>query len=302
MSANFIVRYVVVIGLFGSFSLTPLFAQTVLSETERSNLQFMREEEKLARDVYTHLYDIWGSPVFGSIAGAEQQHMDAVLNQLNAYGIVDPAAGNAAGVFGNLMLQQLYDELVVQGEASEISAMRVGITIEETDIADLDAAIATTSQSSLLRLYGNLRKGSLNHLSAFSNNYEALGGSSEAGNQSGVSLLPGTSVYEPISETLYIPALDLPTESNGVVVYDVLLRLVETLPQALEVMSVTATDKLASTSHASFDAATGILNIPDVSYGTTVVPDENNRYSLTLQLLNDTGPATIFVVTQLQAK
>ena len=39
----------------------------------------MREEEKLARDVYLTLYDIWGTPAFNNIASSEQTHMDAVL-------------------------------------------------------------------------------------------------------------------------------------------------------------------------------------------------------------------------------
>lgn len=302
MSANSFMKYILVAGLLSSVSVTSLFAQAILTETEQSNLQFMREEEKLARDVYTHLHSIWGSAVFSSIAVAEQRHMDAVLKQLNTYGIADPAEGNSAGVFLNSTLQQLYDDLVVQGEVSEVFAMQVGITIEETDIADLDVAISATNQSSLLKLYSNLRRGSLNHLSAFSNNYAALGGTNEPASQNGNSLLPGTSIYEPISETLYIPALDLVSDTGATVVYDVLLRLVETLPQALEVVSVTETTKLPSANHASFDAATGILNIPDVSFSTVVVPDENNRYSLSLQLLSATEPATIFVVTQLQAK
>ena len=302
MSAKSVMKYVLVAGLLSSVSVTSLFAQTFLTESEQSNLEFMREEEKLAKDVYTYLHNIWGSPVFASIAVAEQRHMDAVLKQLNAFGIADPAEGRSAGVFANSTLQQLYDDLVVQGEVSEVAAMQVGITIEETDIADLDTAVSVTSQSSLLKLYSNLRRGSLNHLSAFTNNFEALGGINDQESQNGNSLLPGTSIYEPISETLYIPALDLVTGTGATVVYDVLLRLVETLPQALEVVSVTETTKLPSATHASFDAATGILNIPDVSYGTTVVPDENNRYSLTLELVSATEPATIFVVTQLQAK
>lgn len=302
MSAISLMKTILFAGLLSSVSVTSLFAQTFLTETDQLNLQFMREEEKLARDVYTHLHATWGSSVFSSIAVAEQRHMDAVLNQLNAYGIADPAAGNAAGVFANSTLQQLYDDLVVQGEVSEVAAMQVGITIEETDIADLDAAVSVTSQSSVLKLYSNLRRGSLNHLWAFTNNFEALGGVSEAESQNGNTLQAGTSIYEPISETLYIPALDIVTETGATVVYDVLLRLVESLPQALEVVSVTETAKLPSATHASFDAATGVLSILDVSYGTTVVPDVNNRYSLTLQLMSATEPATIFVVTQLQAK
>jgi len=302
MSVTLGMKYLRVASLLCALFSPSLMAQDDLSETERFNLAYMREEEKLARDVYTHLYAVWNSPVFGSIAQAEQRHMDAVLTLLQVYGIDDPVAGNSAGVFTNSTLQHLFDTLSQQGEDSELAAMQVGITIEETDIADLEIALDTSDRFDITRVYNNLLKGSRNHLSAFTNNYVALGGSGEAGGQNGNALSPGTSIYEPISETLYIPALDLITEAGATVVYDVLFRLVESLPQALEVLSVSETSKLPNAAHASFDAATGMLIIPDVSYGTLLLPEVNNHYSLTLQLVDDTGAATIFVVTGLQAK
>ena len=277
-------------------------AQSVLTEAEQNDLQFMREEEKLSRDVYNRLFEIWGSPLFSSIAISEQRHMDAVLNLLNKYTISDPAAGNAAGVFTSEPLQLLYDQLVAEGEVSEIAAIQVGITIEETDIADLEAAISATTMSDIARVYSNLLKGSRNHLSAFINNLEALGGNSNSVSQNGNSLSPGTSVYEPISETLYIPALDLVSGSGPTVVYDVILRIVDSFPQALEVVSVTETGKLPNSDHASYDAATETLILPDVSFGALVLPDESARYSATLQLVENTETTILFVVTQLQAK
>ena len=47
----------------------------------------MREEEKLARDVYVALGDRWGLRVFENIARAEQRHMDAVVAQLDREGV-----------------------------------------------------------------------------------------------------------------------------------------------------------------------------------------------------------------------
>lgn len=213
--------------------------------------------------------------------------MDAVLNLLNTYGVPDSAAGNAAGVFVNSVLQQLYDTLIETGAASEVAAMQVGITIKETDIADLNLAISATSQANIARVYSNLLKGSLNHLAAFTNDLEALGGDPSAGTQNGSSLAPGTSIYEPISQTLYIPALDLISDSNETVVYDVLLRFVETLPQALEVTSVTETSKLPASSHASYNSSTRILSIPELSFGALSITETSGFYSLTARLVDD---------------
>ncbi|MEE9351910.1 MAG: DUF2202 domain-containing protein [Thiotrichaceae bacterium] len=104
-----------------------------LTEQEKQSLYFMREEEKLARDVYWKLYDAWGTQTFNSIASSEQTHMDSVLSLLNTYGLEDPAKENI-GVFTNTELQELYNTLITQGLASQINALWVGALIEETDI------------------------------------------------------------------------------------------------------------------------------------------------------------------------
>jgi len=52
------------------------------------------------------------------------------------------------------------------------------VTIEELDIADLEARLALTDQSDLQRVYTSLRRGSSNHLRAFTS---ALSGQSGTG-------------------------------------------------------------------------------------------------------------------------
>ena len=95
-----------------------------LSVAEAQSLTFMREEEKLARDVYLYLFDLWGTRVFSNIADAEQTHMDALKKMLDKYGLPDPILEE--GVFSNSDLQKLYDELIVSGSTSLINALKVG--------------------------------------------------------------------------------------------------------------------------------------------------------------------------------
>ncbi|MEZ4519858.1 MAG: DUF2202 domain-containing protein [Chloroflexota bacterium] len=147
-----------------------------LTADEIADLQYMREEEKLAHDVYTNLYAQWGSPIFNNIAAGEQAHMEAVLSILDRYGIDDPAAGNPAGVFTNPELQALYDQLVAQGSVSLADAFYVGATIEEVDIVDLQESLATSTNSDITTLYQNLLSGSESHLRAFVRQWEATTG------------------------------------------------------------------------------------------------------------------------------
>lgn len=147
------------------------YAQTLsLTSSEQYWLTYMREEEKLARDVYVVLHEKWQSRIFKNISLSEQTHMDAVKTLLDRYGIEDPAAGKAPGEFTNQELQALYDELIEHGSASLDAALNVGILIGETDIDDLNTAIHSTRRKDMITVYSNLLAGSLNHLDAFNSN------------------------------------------------------------------------------------------------------------------------------------
>lgn len=143
-----------------------------LSEDEITGLLFMREEEKLARDVYLTLYEQWELPIFQNIANSEQSHMDAIATLLDRYGLEDPAAGQDIGEFTNGDLQALYDELVATGSASLEEALRVGAAIEEIDILDLEEYIAETDRTDIIQVYENLLRGSRNHLRSFARTLE----------------------------------------------------------------------------------------------------------------------------------
>ena len=140
---------------------------TPLSDDEIYWLKFMREEEKMARDVYTYLYNEWGLNIFYNIKASEQTHMDKVKGLLDKYGIADPADGKDYGVFENDYIQGLYDELTDKGDDSKVDALEVGVIIEETDIGHLGEAI-DASHNDIINVYTNLREGSYNHLAAFS--------------------------------------------------------------------------------------------------------------------------------------
>ena len=147
---------------------TPGVAQVgTLSDEEIAGLFFMREEEKLAHDVYVTLYEQWGLQLFQNIARSETVHTETIRALLERYGLDDPVAGNAVGVFANADLQALYDQLVEQGNASLEDALGVGAAIEEIDILDLQERLAQTTAADIRLAYENLMAGSGNHLRAF---------------------------------------------------------------------------------------------------------------------------------------
>lgn len=146
-----------------------------LSAEEIAAMRYMREEEKLAHDVYVTIFGLWPVGVFDNIAASETQHTEAILGLLTKYGLDDPAAGKAVGEFEDPKLQALYDQLIAMGRAGEIEALRVGALIEETDIRDINAKLAITDNADIVQVYGNLLCGSTNHLRAFNEQLLARG-------------------------------------------------------------------------------------------------------------------------------
>ncbi len=109
-----------------------------LTDIQKESLSFMIEEEKVARDVYSYLYDLWGSRVFSNIANAEQKHMDAIEALITRYSLGIPSTLDTKGEFENEELQELYNTLIEKGKLSLIEALEVGVLVEETDISDLE--------------------------------------------------------------------------------------------------------------------------------------------------------------------
>ena len=137
-----------------------------LSAEESAALLYMREEEKLAHDVYVTLYAQWGLPLFQNISRSEQTHTDSIKALLDRYGLADPAS-STVGVFTDPDLQALYTTLIAQGSQSLAEAIKVGAAIEEIDILDLQKDIAQVDNPDILQVFNNLLNGSYNHLRAF---------------------------------------------------------------------------------------------------------------------------------------
>jgi len=148
-----------------------------ISEDEKRGLILMREEEKLARDIYYYLGERWGLKIFTNIAESEQTHTDAMKRLLDYYDLEDPVQENAPGVFASQEMNELYKELTIKGESSLVDALIVGATVEDLDIKDLEDLLSETKRQDIVVVYKNLQKGSRNHLRAFVKNIELRGSS-----------------------------------------------------------------------------------------------------------------------------
>ena len=146
-----------------------------ISEAERLSLIHMREEEKLARDVYSTLYNKHGLLIFNNISNSEQTHTNAILQLMVKYSITDPVGENSIGVFTDTGLQSLYNSLITAGMVSNLEAYKVGATIEDLDLNDLKNDLLKVDNQDITLVYQMLSKGSRNHMRNFYSNLKSLG-------------------------------------------------------------------------------------------------------------------------------
>ncbi len=163
--------------LAGTIADVPIPVCTIsgtVTEAEAAGLLFMREEEKMARDVYAYLYEKYKLPVFRNITKSENAHMSAVLRLIAGFKITDNSNNNP-GAFTDAHIAELYKQLITMGNLSVVDALKVGVLIEQTDIADLKKELLAVQNTSIKTVYTNLLKGSEAHLKAFTWNLKIKG-------------------------------------------------------------------------------------------------------------------------------
>jgi hypothetical protein len=152
-----------------------LYAQSI-SENEKAGILLMREEEKMARDIYQSLNEKWNQVPFSHISESEIYHMSQMKALIDKFQLTDPVTKNAdkRGVFENSSLKKLYDELLLSGNTSLEAAFRAGAKVEEVDIRDLKAEMAKTINEDIKSTYTYLVRASENHLRAFVRNLNSI--------------------------------------------------------------------------------------------------------------------------------
>lgn len=150
-----------------------------LTALEIDHIIRIRQEEKLARDVYLTLSDLYpAAAIFYNISESEQRHMDAVKSLIVKYGLDDPVADDTIGEFpeptteGEIDFAQLYVDMVQRG-VELCEALQVGIDIELLDIKDIEDALDYVTARDVSRVFNNLLNGSYNHWNAFESRYKA---------------------------------------------------------------------------------------------------------------------------------
>ncbi|AKH32816.1 hypothetical protein XF24_00483 [candidate division SR1 bacterium Aalborg_AAW-1] len=148
---------------------------TKLNEEQVTQLNYLIEEEKLAHDVYTTLGEKRNNKQFINIPKSEAQHKSLMTQLLQKYSITDPTQ-DSIGAFSDPELTELYHTLLTQGKQSPQEAIKVGIAIEQKDIADIEKILPSfINYPDIQAVLNKLLQGSRNHLKAFEKGVSSAG-------------------------------------------------------------------------------------------------------------------------------
>ena len=141
-----------------------------LTQQDAASILLLREEEKLARDVYLTLSEKWNVPVFKNIAQAEARHMSVMKMLVDRYGLEDPVKDDTVGTFTSPEFRQ-----VVSGTCGfrfRLAGRRIQGRREDrgTGYQGFAGFTGNVQSTDVRRVYQNLLRASENHLRAFSAN------------------------------------------------------------------------------------------------------------------------------------
>ncbi len=183
------------------FNLDDYLPSTNLTQELKNSLSHMGNEERLAYDVYTNLYNyhkennaIEIKQLTNIATRSESKHISIVQSLVHRYDLNasdftnidanivnenDMSSSNMpSGVYDIPAIQNLYDALYNKGIASQKDALEVGCMVEVTDIDDLDEYIRQTDEinaTDIKAAFEALRHGSYNHYWAFDKGLKNIG-------------------------------------------------------------------------------------------------------------------------------
>jgi hypothetical protein len=148
----------------------------MLSVEAMEGLIFLRNGERLARDVARALMDYYGSHPFFGQSEAERSHGEAIGQLMTRYALYDSVSTQLPGEFSDPYWQSEYDFYLSQAELGYIDALLVSVEIQEAALVDLRYwnSLSETDYV-VVEVIRALLLATRNHLRLLNNELESVG-------------------------------------------------------------------------------------------------------------------------------
>lgn len=127
-------------------------------------MQWMYDQEKLARDLSQELYDEWEEPNFANMVVTHQRHMNELEVTMRRYSLNPPADTNEPGGYRDEQHVELFAELKRRAEEGPLEAVKAVAFLQELHIFEYRLHVELTAEKPVKDTFERLLAGSKNHL------------------------------------------------------------------------------------------------------------------------------------------
>jgi len=145
------------------------------TDIEKTGLLLILQEEKVAYDFYSAMFEKYNHVVFQNVMSAEKTHQEHVMSLIKELNIDATGVSQNAGEFSDKDIIYMFDLLMRTGNSSFTDALLASARYEEKDISDLRKNYSNAENETIKALYNCLDKASQNHLKAFVKNLKKEG-------------------------------------------------------------------------------------------------------------------------------
>lgn len=140
----------------------------MLTKDQKEMLFFIYQGEKVARDIYITLGNIYKDEnTFSFMQFSGQRHFECTRELCDIYGVeTSQIEEESIGRFESVVLQTMYDACIEKGKKSIYDALEVAEFIKSNEIKDLEHA-SVGMPSHVVNVYENIKKRNQRHLDVF---------------------------------------------------------------------------------------------------------------------------------------
>lgn len=151
-------------------------AQALTRQEKREYLQALAAHEKLSVDVLSDMANAHGDGIFFLMVESEERDLQRIRGMLRAHGWKDLTQGDGWGEFSRLpMLEQMYFDMVYDGETSVADGARVGLALQQMSIEYIDQLLGGNLGSTDRKKLEATKTYAFNNWMAYREKIDALG-------------------------------------------------------------------------------------------------------------------------------
>ena len=138
-----------------------------LNESVKSDVVYLYELERFAKDIYQKSYDEWGLELFNTLTSTQSLNNSIIAILLDNYNITYNVTPEA-GVYTDDTIQGFYDTYVQETNTTIKDSLSMGVALEEKLVSEIDTLMQNRSLSDDVKIvYEIVKRSTREHIHSF---------------------------------------------------------------------------------------------------------------------------------------